>query len=144
MERYRRLIRAHVYDKCWQLDITWAEVEQLLDAANVVEETDSEGRINGCGSWRDGRVRCTSSRSSTTTRNSSCRTPDMPAATGSQLDLCWSGREHADACSGVEISDGDVGRVSRQPTEVIGIGGRDDRPAEDVRRGDEECVHRQL
>lgn len=46
--------------------------------------------------------------------------------------------------SGVEISDGDVRRVSRQATEVVGIRGRDDRPAEDVRRGDEECVDRQL
>lgn len=45
MERYRRLIRAHVYDKCWQLDITWAEVEQLLDAGEVVEETENEGQI---------------------------------------------------------------------------------------------------
>jgi hypothetical protein len=45
VERYRRIIRAHVYDKCWQLDITWAEVEQLLDADDVVEETeDDEGR----------------------------------------------------------------------------------------------------
>ena len=45
MEGYRRLIRAHVYDKCWQLDITWAEVEQLLDAGDVVEETENEGQI---------------------------------------------------------------------------------------------------
>ncbi len=45
MERYRRIIRAHVYDKCWQLDITWAEVERLLDEGDVVEETENEGRI---------------------------------------------------------------------------------------------------
>lgn len=45
MERYRRLIRAHVYDKCWQLDITWAEVEQLLDEGDVVEEAQNEGQI---------------------------------------------------------------------------------------------------
>ena len=45
MERYRRLIRAHVYDKCWQLDITWTEVEQLLDEGAVVEETQNEGQI---------------------------------------------------------------------------------------------------
>lgn len=45
MERYRRIIRAHVYDKCWQLDITWAEVEQLLDDSDVVEaREDDEGR----------------------------------------------------------------------------------------------------
>jgi len=29
-----------VYDKCWHLDITWAEVEQLLDAHDIVEETE--------------------------------------------------------------------------------------------------------
>ena len=45
MERYRRIIRGHVYDKCWQLDITWAEVKQLLDAGEMVEEsTDDDGR----------------------------------------------------------------------------------------------------
>jgi YgiT-type zinc finger domain-containing protein len=45
VERYRRIIRAHVYDKCWQLDITWAEVEQLLDDSDVVEARgDDEGR----------------------------------------------------------------------------------------------------
>lgn len=45
MERYRRIVRAHVYDKCWQLDITWAEVEQLLDDDDIVEATeDDEGR----------------------------------------------------------------------------------------------------
>lgn len=45
MERYRRIVRAHVYDKCWQLDITWAEVEQFIDDDDVIEETqDDEGR----------------------------------------------------------------------------------------------------
>lgn len=45
MARYRRIVRAHVYDKCWQLDITWAEVEQLLDDDDVVEDVeDDEGR----------------------------------------------------------------------------------------------------
>ncbi len=45
MERYRRIVRAHVYDKCWQLDIMWAEVEQFLDDGDVVEEVeDDEGR----------------------------------------------------------------------------------------------------
>ncbi len=46
MERYRRVIRAHVFDKCWQLDVTWAEVEQLLESGDVVEESQHEqGRI---------------------------------------------------------------------------------------------------
>lgn len=45
VEHYRRLIRAHLYDKCWQIDITWAEVEQLLDGGEIIEETnDSQGR----------------------------------------------------------------------------------------------------
>jgi len=48
--------------------------------------------------------------------------------------------QHALRASGVEINDGDVRRVRRQPTEVIGIGGRDDRPADNVRRCDEERV----
>lgn len=34
---YRRVIREHVYDKCWSLDITWAEVEDLLDSGVVIE-----------------------------------------------------------------------------------------------------------
>ncbi len=34
---YRRVIREHVFDKCWALDITWAEVETLLESSVVVE-----------------------------------------------------------------------------------------------------------
>lgn len=46
MDRYRRIIRAHVYDKCWKLDITWAEVELLIDAGDPIEETEEDdGRI---------------------------------------------------------------------------------------------------
>ena len=43
---YRHLVRDHVYDKCWHLDITWAEVERLLDTGEVIEEHDlgTEGR----------------------------------------------------------------------------------------------------
>jgi hypothetical protein len=39
-EAYRHLIREHVFDKCWSLDITWAEVEQLIDGGEVVEDHD--------------------------------------------------------------------------------------------------------
>jgi hypothetical protein len=39
-DRYRHLVRDHVYDKCWQLDITWAEVMRLVDSGDVVEEHD--------------------------------------------------------------------------------------------------------
>lgn len=35
---FRHVIRDHVYDKCWLLDITWAEVEALLDDGEVVEQ----------------------------------------------------------------------------------------------------------
>jgi hypothetical protein len=73
VERYRRIIRGHVYDKCWQLDITWAEVEQLLDAGEMVEEsTDDDGRpkrVLFLAGWSG---RSISSRSSTTNRSSSC------------------------------------------------------------------------
>ena len=37
---YRHVIRDHVYDKCWELDLTWAEVEDLLTRGEVVEKTD--------------------------------------------------------------------------------------------------------
>jgi YgiT-type zinc finger domain-containing protein len=37
---YRHIVRDHVYDKCWRLDITWAEVERLIDAADVIETHD--------------------------------------------------------------------------------------------------------
>jgi hypothetical protein len=37
---YRRLIREHVFDKCWQLDITWAELEVLIDSGQVIEAHD--------------------------------------------------------------------------------------------------------
>jgi len=54
---YRRIIRDHVYDKCWLLDITWAELERLLDDnGEILEETTGDsGRrkqvtlVNG---WR--------------------------------------------------------------------------------------------
>jgi hypothetical protein len=39
-EHYRHLIRDHVYDKCWQLDITWTEVLRLVDTGFVIEEHD--------------------------------------------------------------------------------------------------------
>lgn len=31
------MVREHVYDKCWSLDVTWAEVENLIAAGRVVE-----------------------------------------------------------------------------------------------------------
>jgi hypothetical protein len=37
---YRHVVRDHVYDKCWELDLTWAEVEDLLTQGEVVEKTD--------------------------------------------------------------------------------------------------------
>ena len=37
-DAFRHLVREHVYDKCWLLDITWAEVERLLDGGEVVEQ----------------------------------------------------------------------------------------------------------
>jgi len=39
-DEYRHLIREHVFDKCWQLDITWAELEQLIDNGEVIEDHD--------------------------------------------------------------------------------------------------------
>ena len=46
LEGYRLVVRDHVYDKCWELDITWAELERLLDGGEVIEEqrTDDEGK----------------------------------------------------------------------------------------------------
>lgn len=38
LDEYRHVLRDHVFDKCWELDITWSEVEQLLDAGEVIEE----------------------------------------------------------------------------------------------------------
>ncbi|MGI9156640.1 MAG: YgiT-type zinc finger protein [Marmoricola sp.] len=38
LDDYRRVVREHVFNKCWDLDITWAEVENLLVDAEVVEE----------------------------------------------------------------------------------------------------------
>jgi hypothetical protein len=37
---YRHLIREHVFDKCWQLDITWAELDVLIDSGQVIESHD--------------------------------------------------------------------------------------------------------
>jgi hypothetical protein len=36
-EGYRHVVREHVFDKCWALDITWAEVEHLIDSGAVIE-----------------------------------------------------------------------------------------------------------
>lgn len=33
---YRHVIREHVFDKCWTLDITWTEVESLMESGVVV------------------------------------------------------------------------------------------------------------
>ena len=37
-DEYEHLARVHVYAKCVELDITWSEVEVLLDAGEVIEE----------------------------------------------------------------------------------------------------------
>ena len=34
---FRHVIREHVFDKCWALDVTWAEVEQLFESGTVIE-----------------------------------------------------------------------------------------------------------
>lgn len=39
-EDFRHVVREHVFDKCWMLDITWAEVEQLIDSGSVIEHHD--------------------------------------------------------------------------------------------------------
>ena len=39
-EDFRHVVREHVFDKCWLLDITWAEVEQLIDSGSVIEHHD--------------------------------------------------------------------------------------------------------
>ena len=60
---YRPIIRGHVYDKCWLLDITWAELEQLLeDEGEVVEETPTSLAGPNRSSWSaDGTAHYTSS-----------------------------------------------------------------------------------
>lgn len=35
---YEHLARVHVYDKCVAIDITWAEVEGLINGGTVIEE----------------------------------------------------------------------------------------------------------
>ncbi|MEO9138921.1 MAG: hypothetical protein ABI345_07615 [Jatrophihabitans sp.] len=35
---YAQLARLHVYDKCVEIDVTWSEIEALLDAGEVIEE----------------------------------------------------------------------------------------------------------
>ena len=37
-DEYEHLARIHVYDKCVEVDISWSEVEALLDAGQVIEE----------------------------------------------------------------------------------------------------------
>ncbi len=37
---YRHLIREHVFDMCWRLDITWAELEVHIDSGQVIESHD--------------------------------------------------------------------------------------------------------
>ena len=32
------MARTHVFDKCFEIDITWAEFEALVDAGEVIEE----------------------------------------------------------------------------------------------------------
>ncbi len=41
---YRRLIREHVFDKCWSLDVAWAEVDALLESSTLVERHEGVGR----------------------------------------------------------------------------------------------------
>ncbi len=35
---FRQIVREHVFDKCWILDVTWAEVEALFGSGEVVEQ----------------------------------------------------------------------------------------------------------
>jgi hypothetical protein len=35
---YDHIARVHVYDKCVAIDITWSEVQALLDDGEVIEE----------------------------------------------------------------------------------------------------------
>jgi hypothetical protein len=35
---YTHIARVHVYDKCVAIDITWSEVQALLDGGEVIEE----------------------------------------------------------------------------------------------------------
>ena len=35
---YEHIARVHVYDKCVEIDITWSEVEAMLDGGPVIEE----------------------------------------------------------------------------------------------------------
>jgi hypothetical protein len=34
---FRHVVREHVYDKCWSLDVTWAEVADLFQSGTVIE-----------------------------------------------------------------------------------------------------------
>ncbi len=56
---YRHVVREHAFDKCWLLDITRAEVEQLIDSGAVIEHHDlgeAGVRRSGCSA---GNARCT-------------------------------------------------------------------------------------
>lgn len=35
---YNHIARIHVYDKCVAIDITWTEVEAMIDRGEVIEE----------------------------------------------------------------------------------------------------------
>ncbi len=41
---YRRMVREHVFDKCWSLDVTWAEIDALVESSTVVERHEGVGR----------------------------------------------------------------------------------------------------
>jgi len=63
---YRHVVRDHVYDKCWELDLTWAEVEDLLTQGEVVGRPTSTSCGSNTSRWSGTTGRCTSSTSSTT------------------------------------------------------------------------------
>lgn len=37
-DEYDHIARLHVYEKCTALDITWSEVEAMIDGGEVIEE----------------------------------------------------------------------------------------------------------
>ncbi len=68
LEGYRLVVGDHVYDKCWELDITWADLERLLAGGRSSKSSGPTTRSNGSSSSSDGVGPSTSSTAPTQRR----------------------------------------------------------------------------